>query len=332
MRDYDRNFTIAPGETTTIAATLTAMGAASGSLRRIATIRLPASAGFSLDVDPHSNKIFASGGASAGQEVVMIDGAANKVVATLGTGSGAHVNPQTGKVYAANVYGGGIDVYSAGDGHLITTVKAFGCPVEAVVDPLRNQIWGGAQCGGGDDPVFRIDGSSDELTSQEIGSDGVMGPILVNPATHAVYVFAGEGGEGKVGPDRLSRIKAPFTTIVTAVDPDANRMYGAAASGNGVEVVDGATESVLAILPISRPGPIAVNPSNHRVYIVDNSTSPPQLKVFDGAANSLPMLSSLPLSSGDSGTSLAVNSSNARIYLLVQNNGVPSLVVIEDGV
>lgn len=306
-----------------------APGPSPGAVRMITSIRLPDSAAIYVDVDPNTNKVFTSGGASGGQQVAMIDGGTNRVVATLGTGSGAHVNPATGKVYAAGVYSGTIYVYSSVDGHLITTVKGFGCPVETTVDSSRNQIWGGAQCGANNDPVFRIDGSADTLTSREIGSGGVMSKIVVNPVTHIAYVNAGPGGEGKIAPDGLTRANVPFSAVVSAVNPRNNRLYGAAISGSGVEVIDGNTEAVLSTLPVSSPGPVAVNPTRDRVYVVDNSASPPMLRVFDGSTNAL--LGSMPLSAGDSSATMAVNSNTSTIYLLISNNSVPSLLVLNDG-
>jgi len=331
MKDFERPVTVVAGQVATVKATLEESGAApsSRSLRMITSIRLPDSAAIYVDVDPNTNKVFTSGGASGGQQVAMIDGGTNRVVATLGTGSGAHVNPATGKVYAAGVYSGSIYVYSSVDGHLITTVKAFGCPVETTVDSSRNQVWGGAQCGANNDPVFRIDGSADTLTSGEIGSGGVMSKIMVNPVTHIAYVNAGPGGEGKIAPDGLTRANVPFSAVVSAVNPRNNRLYGAVISGSGVEVIDGNTEAVLSTLPVSSPGPIAVNPTRDRVYVVDNSASPPMLKVFDGSTNAL--VGSMPLSAGDSSATMAVNSNTGAIYLLISNNSVPSLLVLNDG-
>jgi DNA-binding beta-propeller fold protein YncE len=156
-----------------------------------------------------------------------------------------------------------------------------------------------------------------------------MSKIVVNPVTHIVYVFAGsEKGEGKVDPDTLTRGDAPFAAIVSAVNPQTNRLYGAAVSGSGVEVIDGSTEAVIATLPVASPGPIAVNPARNRVYVIDNSASPPTLKVFDGATNS--QLGAMPLSAGDSSATMAVNSNTGAIYLVVNNAGVPSLFVLED--
>ncbi len=319
------------GEGITATGTLLGEGGvpSSRAMLTVARTGLPASAAIYVDVDPNTNKVFTSGGASAGQQVAMIDGNTNRVISTLGTGSGAHVNPATGKIYAAGVYGGLIYVYSSVDGHLITTVQGFGCPVETTVDSSRNLVWGGAQCGANNDPVFRIDGSADTLTSAEIGSGGVMSKIIVNPATHVAYVFAGPGGEGKVAADGLTRSSVPFSAVVSAVNPRSNRLYGPPLSGSGVEVIDGNTEAVLATLPVSSPGPIAVNPIRNRVYIVDNSSSPPALKVFDGGTNAL--LGSMPLSAGDSSATMAVNSYTSMIYLVISNSGVPALLAVNDG-
>jgi DNA-binding beta-propeller fold protein YncE len=319
------------GEGVTAAGTLTGEGGISpspGALRVVARFSLPSGAGNAVDVDPTTNKVFTSGGASGGQQVAMIDGRTNKVIATLGTGSGAHVNPATGKVYAGGVYSGTIYVYSSEDGHLIAEIKAFGCPIGAVVDSSSNQVWGGGQCGANDDPAFLIDGGADRLASGYIGSGGVMSALAVNPVTHVLYVYAGTKTEEKIDPSTLVTTTAPFSAVVSAVNAQTNRMYGGAISGGGVDVIDGSTESVITTLPVSQPGAIAVNPTRNRVYVVDQSLSPQVLKVFDGATNAL--LGETPLPQGDSPAGLAVNSRTGTLYQIVSNPSGSFLVVLED--
>ena len=304
------------------------IGPSPGALRVVARFSLPSGAGNAVDVDPTTNKVFTSGGASAGQQVVMIDGSTNKVVATLGTGSGAHVNPATGKVYAGGVYSGTIYVYSSEDGHLIAEIKAFGCPIGAVVDSSSNQVWGGGQCGANDDPAFLIDGGADRLVSGYIGSGGVMSALAVNPVTHVLYVYAGTKTEEKIDSGTLVTTTAPFSAVISAVNAQTNRMYGAAISGGGVQVIDGTTESVIATLPVSQPGAIAVNPTRNRVYVVDQSLSPQVLKVFDGATNAL--LGEIALPQGDSPAGLAVNSRTGTLYQIFGNANGSSLLVLID--
>jgi len=95
-----------------------------------------------------------------------------------------------------------------------------------------------------------------------------------------------------------------------------------------VEVIDGTTESVIATLPVSQPGAIAVNPTRNRVYVVDQSLSPQVLKVFDGATNAL--LGETPLPQGAAPAGLAVNSRTGTVYQIVGNANSASLLVIED--
>jgi DNA-binding beta-propeller fold protein YncE len=327
-KDYQQPVTVVAGQVATVRAKLEEVAASHGTLRVVARFSLPSGAGIAVDVDPTTNKVFTSGGASGGQQVAMIDGSTNRVVATLGTGSGAHVNPATGKVYAGGVYSGTVYVYSSEDGHQVAEIKAFGCPIGAVVDSSSNQVWGGGQCGANDDPAFLIDGGADRLVSGYIGSGGVMSVLAVNPVTHVLYVFAGTKTEGKIDPSTLVTTTAPFSAVVSAVNAQTNRMYGGAISGGGVEVIDGSTESVIATLPASQPGAIAVNPTRNRVYVDDHALSPPALKVFDGATNTL--LGAMPLPQGASPAGLAVNSRTGTLYQIVVNPSGSSLLVIDD--
>jgi hypothetical protein len=327
-KQHQQPVTVVAGKVARVEASLEEIAATPGALRIVARVSLPSSSSNAIDVDPTTGKVFTSGGASGGQQVTMIDGSTNRVIATLGTGSGAHVNPATGKVYAGGVYSGTIYVYGSEDGRLIANIKAFGCPIGAVVDSSSDRVWGGGQCGGNDDPAFLIDGNADRLLSGYIGSGGVMSALAVNPATHILYVFAGGKTEEKIDPNTLSAATAPFSAVVTAVNAQTNRLYGGAISGGGVEVIDGSTESVIATLPVSQPGPIAVNPTRNRVYVDDNSLSPPALKAFDGATNTL--LGEIALPQGDSPTSLAVNSRTGTIYQIVGNASGPFLLVLND--
>jgi len=327
-KDYQQPVTVVAGQVATVKAMLEEVGPSPGALRVVARFSLPSGSGIAVDVDPTTNRVFTSGGASGGQQVAMIDGSTNKVVATLGTGSGAHVNPATRKVYAGGVYSGTIYVYSSEDGHLIANVKAFGCPIGAVVDSSSNQVWGGGQCGANNDPAFLIDGGADRLVSGYIGSGGVMSALAVNPVTHVLYVYAGAEKVRKIDPSTLVTTTAPFSAVVSAVNAQTNRMYGGAISGGGVEVIDGNTEAVIATLPVSQPGAIAVNPTRNRVYVDDHALSPPALKVFDGATNAL--LGELPLPQGSSPAGLAVNSRTGTVYQIVSNANGSSLLVLND--
>src|SRR4051812_20039966 len=85
----------------------------SSSAQVLSTITIPNNACCAVDVNPASNRIFTSGGASGGQQIVMVDGNTNTIVATLGTGSGARVNSVSNKLYAGGVFTSSYFVYNA---------------------------------------------------------------------------------------------------------------------------------------------------------------------------------------------------------------------------
>jgi uncharacterized protein (TIGR03437 family) len=284
-----------------------------------------------VDVNPNTNRVYVGGNiGNVVQAMVWIDGNTNQIVKSLGPGQGLHVNPVTNKIYAADLYGGDILVYSGTDGSLLKTISTFGCPIEAVVDSSLNHIWGGGQCGGGNDPAFLIDGSTDTVVSGYLGSGGVMGgQMAVNPVTHAFYVLVSGSVEKKVNSSTLAVTNAPFSAALVAVNPQTSRMYGADPSGKNVLVVDATTESLVATLAVSQPGAIAVNPTRNRVYAVDFSVSPQAIRVFDGGTNTL--VGNIPLRPGDQACcGMAVNSSTGKIYLPVSNLSSQLLLVIDD--
>jgi len=297
-----------------------------------AVIPLPGGIG-NVDVNPNTNSVYVGGSPNdVVQGMVWIDGNTNQLAMSPGPGQGEHVNPVTNKIYAADLYGGHILVYSGADGSLLKTISTFGCPMEAVIDSSFNHVWGGGQCGSGNDPAFPIDGSTDTLISGCVGSGGVMGEATaVNPVTHAFYMLVGGSVEieKEVNPSTLTLTDAPFSAALVAVNPQTGRMYGADLSGKNVLAIDATTESPVATLPVSQTGAIAVNPTRNRVYAVDLSLSPQAIKVFDGGTNTL--IGSMPLRSGDQACcGMAVNSSTGKTYLPVSDLSSQSLLVIDD--
>ena len=152
--------------------------------------------------------------------------------------------------------------------------------------------------------------------------------MAVNPSTHAFYMSVG-GVEKEVNASTFAVTNAPFSASLVAFNLLAASMYGADSSGKNVVVINYGTESVVATLPVTQTGAIAVNPTRNRVYAVDLSVSPQVVKVFDGGSNTL--IGSIPLRAGDQACcTMAVNSSTGIIYLPVSNSGSPFLLVIDD--
>ena len=80
-----------------------------------------------------------------------------------------------------------------------------------------------------------------------------MVPLLAPPALAAANVVSSIG----VGLDPLG----------VAVNPTTNRVYVANGNSNTVSVIDGATNTLVATVPVqSAPETLAVNPSTNRIY------------------------------------------------------------------
>ena len=75
----------------------------------LATVPLQTNANAAVVVNEALNKIYTSGGASTGQDIVVIDGV-TFATTDVGTGSGANVDVKTDRYWAATVSGGGIVV------------------------------------------------------------------------------------------------------------------------------------------------------------------------------------------------------------------------------
>jgi DNA-binding beta-propeller fold protein YncE len=291
----------------------------------VATIPIPDNSTAAVDVNSTTNRIYTSGGASSGQVVSVIDGNTNLVIATV-AGSGAHVNTLTNRIYAGQLdfppnpsY---ILVYDGITNGIVAQIRVTGCAFGAAVDPTLNRVYGSTQCGGGNDLIFPIDTSTNTPLNSGIGSGGVMGEIVVNPVTHTAY-FSTNSISKKLNPATFAVTSAPFQGVVRAVNAVTNRLY----SGNGAttQVIDGATESVLATLPAV--GPVAVDTVTNQAYVSDAASS--SVKIFDGATNGL--TGTIPLPAGSSPGAIAFNSATGRLYLIVSTGSGASLLVITTG-
>jgi YVTN family beta-propeller protein len=66
-----------------------------------------------------------------------------------------------------------------------------------------------------------------------------------------------------------------------AIDPSTNRIYVANADNNNVSVIDGTTDTVVAVVAAMYwPFGVAANPGTNRVYVTDNATD--AVRVIDG--------------------------------------------------
>ena len=112
-----------------------------------------------------------------------------------------------------------------------------------------------------------------------------------NPVTNKLYaVPAGTRNlqiiNGAPDPEViLKTITLPYDPGNMAVNPALNALYIANPAGNSLEVRDpdtGALINIFSPLPATPSGPVAVDSIRGRIYVIDQSSSPPRLLVIEG--------------------------------------------------
>jgi hypothetical protein len=296
-------------------------------------VPVPASAAQCVAVDPPLNLIYVSGGASANQQVAQISGAVYSVT-VIGPGSCASVDPVTNYVWAAGVYDGSVLVYDGVTLELVRRVRLAACPVSTGYDEGHSRAWVGAQCGGGNDPTFAVNGRTYQVESGPTGSGGVfsVGPIA-NPATGRVYFGAANNGPPtslSIDPaNNFVQTVKPFGSV-GAVDPINNLLF-AVPSGSSTQlqiVTDGPGPTPIVRSVILRftanAGALAVNPVLGHLYAANSQGN--SIEVLNEKTGA--PLSSIALGAGNTAFRLAVDSKQSRQYALVQTASGTRLFVI----
>ena len=272
------------------------------------------------------NKIYTSGGASDGQDVVVIDGT-TFAATDVGTGSGASVDVSTNRYWAATVFGGSVLVRKGNTNRVVATIPLGFCPINTAYDSNRNREWVGAQCGGGNDPVFAINAANFNVIAGPIGTGGVMGPIIANGATGRLYLTA-SGVSKRVNPNTFAVTTNAFGTVM-AVNAVTNRLY--AFDGANLQIINGGTnpERILRTIALSyTPVSMGVNTALNHVYLANEAGS--SVEVRNGSTGNLIATFSIgPFGAMPNGA-MAVDSTRGRIYLVASSDSGPVLLVIED--
>jgi sugar lactone lactonase YvrE len=292
----------------------------------VASVPLQTNALAFVAVNEALNKIYTSGGASGGQDVVVIDGT-TFAATDIGTGSGASLDLQTNHYWAANVYGGAALVRDGNTDNVIAAISLGFCPINTAYDSSRNREWVGAQCGPGNDPVFAVDAGNFNVIAGPIYSGGVMGSIIANGATGRLYLTA-SGVSKRVDPTTFAVTTNAFGRVM-AVNAVTNRLY--AASGNNLQIINGATnpERILTNIALSyTPASIGVNTALNHLYLANPVGN--NIEVRSGSTGALIATFSIgPLGANPDGA-MAVDSTRGRIYAIASSPSGPVLLVIND--
>lgn len=305
--------------------TLLAAQARGSNFDLLATVPLPTNADSHVAVSEVRNKVYASGGASSGQDVVVIDGI-TFATTNVGSGSGANVDDKSDRYWAATVFGASVVVRNGATNSVVATVPLSDCPIGTTYDFGKNRVWASAQCGGGNDPVFAIDANTYAVIAGPIGSGGVMGTAIANGANGRLYLVA-SGVSERVNPTTFAVTSNAFGTVM-AINTLTNTLY--ATSGSNLQVINGAPspEVILTTVALTyTPASMGINTEFDHLYLANSAGN--SVEVRDGSTGVL--IATFSFGTGVTpNSSMAVDSIRGRIYVIASSGGSPVLLVIED--
>ena len=216
--------------------------------------------------------------------VTVIDGSSNRVIATVAAGRRPRAlcyNPTNDKVYCANLDDGlTVTVIDGANDSVIATVAA-GWDLEACglgYNSTNNKVYcANYNC----NTVKVIDGAADSVIANVPALSAYA--LCYNPANNKVYcadnyhkgVTVFDGATDSV----LVTLRAGDHPCALCCDSTNNKVY-CANQGYGnrldstVTVIDGATDRVVATIGVGvRPTDLAWNPVQNRVYIANYASS-----------------------------------------------------------
>ncbi|RAV17658.1 S-layer homology domain-containing protein [Paenibacillus contaminans] len=260
---------------------------------------------------------------TAGLPVSQAEASASSSNAAAGRGPHAvAVNPDTNRIYVANVDSDNVSVLQDSDGGIVTvaTVEVGTTPYALALNPVTNKIY---VANADSDTVTVIDGVTNNAVEVEVGIQPFA--VAVNPVTDKIYV-------ANIGDDTITVIdgatnhttsidtgKSPFAV---AVNEATNTIYVANIDSDTVTVIDGLSHATLTVPTGAGPNDLAVNPLNGNVYVTnfyDNTVT-----VIDGVTNG-----TSTLITGTTPTAVKVNETTGKIY--VANDSSNNVTVINGG-
>jgi DNA-binding beta-propeller fold protein YncE len=299
--------------------------------RLLEKVPIPANAAGCVAVNEVLNRFYTSGGANTGGDVYVFDG--NSFAGTnAGSGSCANIDLKNDTYWAPTIYGGGVIVRNGRNNSVIATLSLGGCPINTTYDLRYNRMWVGAQCGGGNDPLFAIDAYTFHVIAGPIGTNGVMGPIIANSANGRLYFTESVGGSQskRINPITFALTINAFGSVM-AINTYTNMLYASTFSGNNLQIINGAPdpEVILNTIPLSYgPGSMGINQELNHLYVtnpVGNS-----VEVRDGQTGALINTFSLAAFGATPWGAMTVDSIRGRIYVTALTSKGRAILVIED--
>ena len=276
-----------------------------------------------VTVNPAGSRVYVANAVS--NTVSVIDTASNSVVVTVAVGSNPHgvaVNPSGSRAYVANAISNTVSVIDTASNAVVATVAVGNAPIafgQFIVpsqtirfDPLVNRSYG--------EPPFSLSSSATSglpvtFTSSTLSVCTVNGNTVTLVAAGSCTLAANQSGDANFP-------AAPQVMQTFTVANPKRYAYISNAASNTVSVIDTASNSVVATVPVGTyPRGVAVNPVGTRAYVANHGST--SVSVIATASNNV--VATVDVGSSPGG--VVVNPAGTRVY--VAKYGSTSVSVID---
>jgi len=299
----------------------------------VAKIPIPAtSVGGQIVVNKVLNRVYVSAGFSSGGTLTVIDGRTLTVLTTISTSNGVNIDIMNDNFWTGNFTGGQVLTYSGSTNTQINANTAGFCPGETAFDCKNRQFWVGAQCGGGNDPVFVFDADTFAPIAGPIATGGTMGPIVVNPLNGKLHIQSG-GVSKEINPNTFAVTSNGLGTVLAA-DQHKSKLF--ATSGNNLQIINAANDNVEYTIPLGyTPGSqIAVNNALRHIYLLNPAGKKIDVRAITAVADANDVrgqrVAIISLGTGNTPMGIAADAIRGRVYVVVNKAGSYSLWAIDD--
>lgn len=235
-----------------------------------------------IAINPSTNRIYVANSGSG--NVTVVDGATDKVVATVSAGDLPYaiaVNPVTNKIYIAKTFSNTITVID-GATNLASVLKANVAADAIAINPITNRLYFTSY---ESQAVTELDGATDHTSTVKSGEH--VWAIVMNPVSNEIW--ATNVGKASVAvingkTDEVTFVNTGEIPCALAVDASNGRVYVANYGSGDVTAIDATTNSVIATVKVEmHPQAIAVDSKTHRVYVASMKSDTTTL--IDGTSN-----------------------------------------------
>ncbi len=230
--------------------------------------------------------------------VAILDGVTDSIVAWVGTGIEPvmfALNQTNNKIYCNNLMGNSVTVIDGSTNSYLRTIQVGIRPIPILWNPLSNKIYVG---NADDHTISIIDGVSDTVIAT-VSAGNFTWSMAFNSVNNKIYcanAFDTINAVTVIDDATnlpIGYLKNDARPYALAYNPINNKIYCTDMWGGGVNVFDGAGDTLLEKVPIpnSRPYSLLYNPRTNTVFCAYvTQTDPPWFEGFailDGETNAV---------------------------------------------